>query len=105
MGISVPHAALDGVATADLGVANSAHQAIRRVSQGLGVAMVVALLGDRRTESLAAFRRVWIGIAVGYLLSVLAGLACPARRGRAIPPRPVLPSTPRVSVDGGRSRG
>ena len=80
VGISVTHAALDGVATADLGVANSAHQAIRRVSQGLGVAMVVALLGDRRTESLAAFRRVWIGIAVGYLLSVLAGLAYPAGR-------------------------
>ena len=71
---------LDGDGDADLAVANSAFQTGRRLIQTLGVAVVVALLGDRSTESVASFRSVWLLIGGGYLFSALAILAYPERQ-------------------------
>jgi hypothetical protein len=46
--------------------------------QTLGVASVIAILGDRSADSVALFRRVWIVCGVAFLLSTLAALWYPA---------------------------
>ena len=53
-------------------MANAVFQTIRRLVGAIGVALAVALLGDRANESAEAFRSVWLLIAGGYLFSVLA---------------------------------
>ena len=78
VGIVVTNAALTDVPEHDLGIGNAVFQTIRRLSGALGVAVAVALLGDRSNESIEAFRGVWLLIAGGYLFSVLAALRYPA---------------------------
>lgn len=72
VGIVVTNAALAGLPDHELAAANAVFQTIRKLVGAIGVAIAVALLGSRSTESLAAFRKVWIMIAIGYLLSSLA---------------------------------
>ena len=80
VGIVVTNAALASLAEADLATANATFQMIRRLVGAIGVAIAVAILGDRTTESLAAFRGTWIMIGIGYLFSVVAALAYPRER-------------------------
>ena len=82
VGIVVTNAALTGLEESVLASANAAFQTIRKLVGAIGVAIAVALLGDRSTESAASFRRVWILIGIGYLFSVLAILPYPARLPR-----------------------
>ena len=72
VGIVVTNAALTGLSEHDLGMANAVFQTIRRLVGAIGVAVAVALLGDRSNESIDAFRNVWLLIAGGYLFSALA---------------------------------
>jgi EmrB/QacA subfamily drug resistance transporter len=81
VGIVVTNAALVGIPEGSLASANAAFQTIRRLVGAIGVALAVAILGDRDTESLAAFRGTWLLVGGGYLFSVLAILAYP-RDGR-----------------------
>jgi len=84
VGIVVTNAALAGLDDTVLAGANSVFQTIRKLVGAIGVAIAVALLGDRSTESLAAFQRVWVLIGAGYLFSVIAIVAYPgSRAGRA----------------------
>ncbi len=82
VGIVVTNAALNGLDESVLASANAVFQTIRKLVGAIGVALAVALLGDRSTESAASFRRVWILIGVGYLFSVLAVLPYPSRLPR-----------------------
>jgi EmrB/QacA subfamily drug resistance transporter len=77
VGIVVTNAALTDVPEPDLGIGNAVFQTIRRVCGALGVAVAVALLGDRSNESIQAFRAVWLLIAGGYLFSVIAVMGYP----------------------------
>ena len=77
VGIVVTNAALTDVPEHDLGIGNAVFQTIRRVCGALGVAVAVALLGDRSNESIQAFRAVWLLIAGGYLFSVIAVMGYP----------------------------
>ncbi|MEZ5232062.1 MAG: DHA2 family efflux MFS transporter permease subunit [Acidimicrobiales bacterium] len=72
VGIVVTNAALAGLPDGELAAANAVFQTIRKLVGAIGVAIAVALLGSRSTDSVDAFRKVWIMIAVGYLLSSLA---------------------------------
>jgi EmrB/QacA subfamily drug resistance transporter len=80
VGISSAAAALSQTQPGNLAVANSAFQTGRRLVQTLGVAVVVALLGDRSTESVERFRLVWIVAAVGFALSSVVALWFPPHR-------------------------
>jgi EmrB/QacA subfamily drug resistance transporter len=80
VGIVITNAAMVGLAETSLAGANAVFQTIRRLVGAIGVAVAVALLGDRSTESVDSFRRVWLLIGGGYLFSVLAILAYPERR-------------------------
>jgi EmrB/QacA subfamily drug resistance transporter len=82
VGIVITNAAMVGLPEASLAGANAVFQTIRRLVGAIGVAVAVALLGDRSTESVDSFRRVWLLIGGGYLFSVLAILAYPERRAR-----------------------
>jgi MFS family permease len=85
VGIVVTNAALASLPEAKLATANATFQMIRRLVGALGVAIAVAILGDRTTESVAAFRGTWIMIGIGYLFSVVAALAYPAERATRSP--------------------
>lgn len=80
VGIVVTNAALASLPEADLATGTATFQMIRRLVGAIGVAIAVAILGDRTTESVAAFRGTWVMIGVGYLLSVVAALAYPGER-------------------------
>lgn len=79
VGIVITNAALAGLPETELATANAAFQTVRRLAGAVGVAIAIALLGNRTTDSVAAFRATWILIAVGYLFSVLVILAYPER--------------------------
>ena len=68
-------AALRGVDTADLGQANAAFNAVRSLGGGLGIAIVIALLGDARVIPLTYFDHAYLAIAamtlVGWLVVAL----------------------------------
>ena len=65
----------------ELGAANAAHQTTRRLVQALGVAVAVAVLGDRANDSLSSFKWVWAITVGGYLFSALViALAYPPDR-------------------------
>lgn len=85
VGIVVTNAALAGLADTELASANAVFQTIRRLVGAIGVAIAVALLGDRSTESVEAFQRVWLLIGGGYLLSAVAILAYPSLQRSALP--------------------
>lgn len=80
VGITSAAAALTRIEPANLAVANSAFQTGRRLIQTLGVAVVVALLGDRSTESVDRFRLVWLVSAGAFALSAVVALWFPPRR-------------------------
>lgn len=77
VGIVVTNAALASLPEMHLASANAVFQMVRRLVGAIGVAIAVAILGDRTTESVAAFRGTWIMIGIGYLFSVVAVLAYP----------------------------
>jgi NTE family protein len=77
VGIVVTNAALTDLPEHDLGIGNAVFQTIRRLSGAIGVAIAVALIGDRSNESVQAFRSVWVLIACGYLFSALVILRYP----------------------------
>lgn len=72
VGIVVTNAALAGLPDHELAAANAVFQTIRKLVGAIGVAIAVALLGSRSTDSVGAFRKVWAMIAIGYVLSSLA---------------------------------
>ncbi|MEZ5411948.1 MAG: MFS transporter [Acidimicrobiales bacterium] len=79
VGITSAAAALTRIEPANLAVANSAFQTGRRLIQTLGVAVVVALLGDRSTESVDRFRLVWLVSAGAFAFSAVVALWFPPR--------------------------
>lgn len=90
VGIVVTNAALAGLPDHDLATANAVFQTIRRLVGAVGVAIAVALLGDRSVESVEAFRRVWLLVGGGYLFSVVAILPYRDAGVRQPPTAPVV---------------
>ena len=85
VGITSAAAALSRVEATNLATANSAFQTGRRIVQTLGVAVVVAILGDRSTDSIERFRVVWLVGLTGFALSGIAALWFPRRRAPEVP--------------------
>lgn len=69
VGVTGMAAALNSVSDDNLAEANAALQTTRRLIQGLGAAVALAILGNRDTTSLQHFKWVWIVAASGYALS------------------------------------
>lgn len=88
VGITSAAAALDGLDAEDLAMANSAFQTSRRVVQTLGLAAVVAILGDRSADSLELFQRVWAVSAAGFAVSVVIAMWYPVGHHLPAPPAP-----------------
>lgn len=81
VGIITTGAALHDLPEAQLGAANAAHQTARRLSSAVGVALMVALLGEADgADVLAGARRVWVLVAVAHVLMAIPMLAYPSRR-------------------------
>jgi len=80
VGIVVTNAALAGLDDRELAGANAVFQTIRKLVGAIGVALAVALLGDRSAESVEAFRRTWMLVGGGYLFSALVILPYPSQR-------------------------
>jgi hypothetical protein len=76
----VTNAALTDLPEHDLGIGNAVFQTIRRLSGAIGVAIAVALIGDRSNESVQAFRGVWLLIAGGYLFSAVVIFRYPSSK-------------------------
>ena len=76
-------------------MANSMFQTTRRLVQTLGIASVVAILGDRSADSLELFQRVWLVSGVGFLISVVVALWYPATRLRGTEPPARVAHPPR----------
>ena len=79
VGITAASAALAGLEAASLATANSVFQASRRIVQTLGVAVVVAVLGDRSADDVGSYQMVWIICIVGFVLSSIVALWFPRR--------------------------
>lgn len=86
VGIVITNAALAGLAEAEMATANAAFQTVRRLAGAIGVAIAIALLGNRAADDAAAFRRTWWLVAVGYVVSVVAIVFYPEDRARSRPP-------------------
>ena len=71
VGVTGMGAALNSVNDDLLAEANAALQTSRRLIQGLGAAVALAILGNRDTTSLTNYRAVWLVAATGYALSAL----------------------------------
>lgn len=71
VGVTGMGAALNSVGDEDLAEANAALQTSRRLIQGLGAAIALAILGNRDTTSLRDFRLVWLLVGTGYALSAI----------------------------------
>ncbi|MFN0090618.1 MAG: MFS transporter [Acidimicrobiales bacterium] len=82
IGINSAAAALAGLEAQTLAAANSAFQTSRRVVQTLGVAVVVAILGDRSSDNLSRFRWVWAVCGIGFVASSLIALWYPGGQRR-----------------------
>jgi EmrB/QacA subfamily drug resistance transporter len=80
VGITAASAALAGLASEELAVANSVFQTSRRLVQTLGIAVVIGGLGDGSAESLDRFRIVWLVSAACFVLSALVAASYPRRR-------------------------
>ena len=86
VGITSASAALAGLEAEELAMANSMFQTTRRLVQTLGIASVVAILGDRSADSLELFQRVWLVTGVGFLIS--SSWPCGTRRPGCGAPSP-----------------
>lgn len=62
-------AALRGVRTADLGQAHAAFSSVRQLGGGLGIAVVIAILGDADVIPLRLFDRAYTTVSVMTLLA------------------------------------
>ena len=80
VGLPGTGAALVGTPDADLGTANAAHQTVRRLTQAMGVAVAVSVLGSRDADSVANFKWVWSITAMGYAFSALTILVAYPRQ-------------------------
>ena len=69
-------AALKGVSNDDLGQANAAFNAMRQLAGGLGIAIVIALLGDDARIPLRAFDHAYVAVALMTVLGWLCIAAC-----------------------------
>ncbi|MGH1491355.1 MAG: DHA2 family efflux MFS transporter permease subunit [Acidimicrobiales bacterium] len=78
VGIVVTNAGLATMPESSLASANAAFQTIRRLAGAIGVAIAVVILGGRDSDSVEAFRNIWLLIGGGYLFSVIAILGYPA---------------------------
>ena len=103
VGITSASAALAGLEAEELAMANSMFQTTRRLVQTLGIASVVAILGDRSADSLELFQRVWLVTGVGFLISVVVALWYPANRLRGTEP-PARVVAPAPAGDGHPAR-
>ncbi|MCC6434000.1 MAG: MFS transporter [Acidimicrobiales bacterium] len=88
VGITAASAALARVQRSELALANSAFQTGRRLTQTLGVATVIAVLGDRSTDSVERFQVVWLVAGIGFVLSSVVA----ARYPRLGPAEPEVPA-------------
>ena len=77
VGITAASAALAGLDAQALATANSAFQASRRIVQTLGIAVVVAVLGDRSADALSRYRIVWVVCISGFVASSIVALFYP----------------------------
>lgn len=79
-------AALRGVRTADLGQANAAFSSVRQLGGGLGIAVIIATLGDADVIPLSRFDRAYLTVAgltlVGWLV---VAFAYPRAADRPVP--------------------
>ncbi len=69
VGVTGMAAALNSVSDDDLAEANAALQTTRRLIQGIGAAVALAILGNRDATSVQHFKIVWLVAAGGYALS------------------------------------
>ena len=80
VGVTGMGAALNSVGDDLLAEANAALQTSRRLIQGLGAAVALAILGDRDATSVTSFKSVWGVVAVGYAVSALVLVFYPRER-------------------------
>ncbi len=80
VGLPGTGAALVSTPDVNLGTANAAHQTVRRLTQAMGVAVSVSLLGSREADSLTNFKWVWTVTAIGYAFSALTILVAYPRQ-------------------------
>ncbi len=87
-------AALRGVSAANLGQANAAFNALRQLAGGLGIAIVIAILGDADQIPLASFDHAYLAIATMTLLGWIVMATCYPRHADAlVMSPPTLPAT------------
>jgi MFS family permease len=75
-----------GVAGADLSVASASNRTALQIGNAVGIAVVIAVLGDPRgPEALASFRRAWLVMIAGAVVTAtaLATVGRPRPSGRA----------------------
>ncbi len=81
VGIITTGAALHDLPEAQLGSANAAHQTARRLASAVGVALMVALLGEADgPELLDGAQRVWVLVLATHVVMALPMVAYPFRR-------------------------
>jgi hypothetical protein len=62
-----------GVPSNELSVASASNRTALQVGNAVGIAIVIAVLGDPRgPEALAAFRRAWLVMVVGAIVTAAA---------------------------------
>ena len=62
-----------GVANAELSVASASNRTALQIGNAVGIAVVIAVLGDPRgPDALVAFRRAWVVMAAGAVVTALA---------------------------------
>ena len=88
-------AALRGVDVADLGQANAAFNAVRQLGGALGIAVVIALLGDDDLIPLPHFDHAYLAIAG---MTLLGWLVVAAFYPKAADRDAVLPAVPATAV-------
>ena len=71
-----------GVENADLSVASASNRTALQIGNAVGIALVIAVLGDPRgPEALGSFRRAWVVMVAGAVVTALAiGSSGPSRR-------------------------
>jgi hypothetical protein len=74
-----------GVGSGELSVASASNRTALQIGNAVGIALVIAVLGDPRgPDALASFRRAWVVMAVGAVVTALA-LASVGPRPQPVP--------------------
>ena len=75
-----------GVPSAELSVASASNRTALQIGNAVGIAVVIAVLGDPKgPESLGSFRRAWVIMVLGAVVTALAIASVEA--GRRAPHR------------------